>query len=161
VSRKVNAGALIAATCFFLALKADATAKSASVFSYPTTRKDAQADDYNGVKVADPYRWLEDDKSPEVADWVKEENKVTFSYLSQIPYRQQIRDRLAQLTNYPKYSAPQRRGEMYFFSKNEGLQNQDLLYAQKSLEGKPELLLDPNQFLKRRYQQAGRHRDFA
>jgi len=148
VSRKLYAGALLTAACSLIALMADRTAKTANVLSYPTTRKDAQLDVYHGIKVADPYRWLEDDKAPEVADWVKEENKLTFSYLAQIPYRQQIRDRLAQLANYPKYSAPQRRGSTYFFSKNAGLQNQDLLYSQKGLDGEPALLLDPNQFSK-------------
>ena len=115
---------------------------------YPLTRKDAQVDDYHGTSVADPYRWLEDDHSPEVAQWVKAENSVTFSYLAKIPFRRQIRDRLAQLANYPKYTRPLRRGDRYFFTKNEGLQNQSVWYEQKGLSGQPELLLDPNQFSK-------------
>jgi prolyl oligopeptidase len=112
------------------------------------THKDAQVDDYHGTSVADPYRWLEDDRSPAVAEWVKAENSVTFSYLAKIPFRQQIRDRLAQLADYPKYTRPVRRGDRYFFEKNEGLQNQSVWYVQKGLDGQPELLLDPNQFSK-------------
>ena len=113
---------------------------------YPQTRKDNQVDDYFGTKVADPYRWLEDDNSAETAKWVEAENKVTFVYLEKIPYRAQVKSRLEQLFNYPKYTAPFRRGEYLFFSKNEGLQNQNIEYVQKGLEGAPEVLLDPNQF---------------
>lgn len=148
MSRKICAFVVLFAACFFVRLKADSAGKSGGVVPYPNTRKDAQVDDYHGTQVADPYRWLEDDRSPEVAEWVKEENKVTFSYLAQIPYRQQIRDRLAQLANYPKFSRPVRRGDTYFFTKNTGLQNQDVWYMQTGLEGAPSLLLDPNEFSK-------------
>ncbi|HLL75633.1 MAG TPA: prolyl oligopeptidase family serine peptidase [Pyrinomonadaceae bacterium] len=113
---------------------------------YPTTKKVEQFDTYHGVRVADPYRWLEDEKSPEVAKWVEEQNKVTFAYLEKIPYRQQVRARLEKLFNYPKFGSPFRRGEYYFFSKNDGLQNQSVLYVQKGLDGTPEVLLDPNKF---------------
>ena len=112
--------------------------------SYPHTRKTDQVDDYHGVKVADPYRWLEDDKSPETLAWVAEENKITFAYLNQIPYRAQLRERLRQLLNYARYSPPVRRGDQYFFTKNDGLQNQSVWYVQTGLDGAPELLLDPN-----------------
>jgi prolyl oligopeptidase len=114
--------------------------------TYPHTRKTDQLDDYHGVKVADPYRWLEDDKSTETMAWVAEQNQVTFSYLNQIPYRAKLRERLKQLLNYPKYSAPARRGERFFFTKNDGLQNQSVWYVQTGLTGTPELLLDPNKF---------------
>jgi prolyl oligopeptidase len=113
---------------------------------YPNTRKVGHVDTYHGVKVADPYRWLEDDNSAETARWVEEQNKVTFGYLEKIPYRTKIKDRLTQLYNYPKYSSPSRRGEYFFFSKNDGLQNQSVLYIQKGLDGKPEVLIDPNKF---------------
>jgi prolyl oligopeptidase len=113
---------------------------------YPQARKGNQVDDYHGVQVADPYRWMEDDRSPETAQWVKAENEVTFSYLDKIPYRPQVMKRLEQLFNYPKYTAPFRRDEFYIFSKNDGLQNQNVLYIQKGLEGTSELLLDPNRF---------------
>src|SRR6202795_1204940 len=113
---------------------------------YPQTRKDNQVDDYHGTKVADPYRWLEDDNSSETAKWVEAENKVTFGYLDKIPYRAQVKARLEQLFNYPKYTAPYRKGESLFFTKNDGLQNQNVVYVQKGLDGAPEVLLDPNQF---------------
>jgi prolyl oligopeptidase len=113
---------------------------------YPQTRKDNQVDDYHGVKVADPYRWLEDDNSAETAKWVEAENKVTFGYLEKIPYRAQVKTRLEQLFNFPKYTPAFRKGDYLFFTKNDGLQNQNVVYAQKGLEGAPEVLLDPNKF---------------
>ncbi len=112
--------------------------------TYPKTRKVDQVDDYHGVKVSDPYRWLEDDKSAETAAWVAAENKVTFGYLNQIPYRERLQERLRSLLNYPRYGLPIRRGEMFFFQKNNGLQNQAVWYVQKGLEGVPKVLLDPN-----------------
>jgi len=114
--------------------------------AYPETKRVEVVDDYFGTKVPDPYRWLEDDNSPEVTAWVEAENKVTFGYLNQIPYRQQIKERLTKLLNYPKYTAPTRRGEYFFFGKNDGLQNQNVQYIQKGLNGVPEVLLDPNKF---------------
>jgi prolyl oligopeptidase len=114
--------------------------------TYPETKRGDVVDNYFGTSVADPYRWLEDDNSPEVAAWVEAENKVTFGYLDKIPYRAQLKDRLTKLLNYPKYSAPARRGEWFFFTKNDGLQNQNVWYMQKGLEGTPDLLLDPNKF---------------
>src|SRR5208283_1778806 len=119
---------------------------SAQQLNYPQTRKVDQLDDYHGVKVADPYRWLEDDRSAETAAWVAAENKVTFGYLEQIPYRQQVLARLKQLYNYPKYSAPLRKLENFFYSKNDGLQNQSVVYIQKGLEGTPQVFIDPNKF---------------
>ncbi len=117
---------------------------------YPSTRRVDQVDDYHGTKVADPYRWLEADvrKSPEVAAWVKAENKVTFAYLESIPERDAIRRRLTELWNYEKYSTPFKAGGRYFFSKNDGLQNQSVLYVMDSLNGTPRVLLDPNQWSK-------------
>ncbi len=112
---------------------------------YPYTRKDDQVDDYHGIKVADPYRWLEDDNSAETLAWVTAENQVTFNYLDQIPYRSALKQRLQELYNYPKYSVPSRSGTYYFFSKNDGLQNQSVLYVQEGLEGTPRVLIDPNQ----------------
>src|ERR1700739_411979 len=118
----------------------------AQPLDYPQTRKGDQVDDYHGTKVADPYRWLEDDNSAETAKWVAAENKVTFGYLEKIPYRAQVKQRLEQLYNYAKYTAPFRRGELLFFTKNDGLQNQNVVYVQKGLEGAPEVLLDLNKF---------------
>jgi prolyl oligopeptidase len=113
---------------------------------YPAARKMEQSDSYHGVKVSDPYRWLEDDHSEETAGWVKAENELTFSYLDKIPYRAQVMKRMEQLYNYPKYVQPFRRRSLYFFAKNDGLQNQNVFYVQMGLEGRPELLLDPNTF---------------
>ncbi len=127
-----------------LSLAIGAVPLFAQSLDYPQTRKGDQVDDYHGVKVADPYRWLEDDNSAETAKWVEAENKVTFGYLEKIPYRAQVKQRLEQLYNYPKYSPPFRKGELLFFTKNDGLQNQNVVYVQKGLEGAPELLLDPN-----------------
>ena len=117
---------------------------------YPVTRRVDHFDDYHGTKVADPYRWLEEDvrKSPEVAAWVEAENKVTFAYLKSIPERETIRRRLTELWNYEKFSTPSKAGGRYFFSKNDGLQNQSVLYAMDSLTGTPRVLLDPNQWSK-------------
>ncbi len=113
---------------------------------YPETRKVGHVDSYHGTNVADPYQWLEDDNSSETAKWVGEQNKVTFAYLEKIPLRAKIKGRLEQLYNYPKISAPSRKGDLYFFSKNDGLQNQSVRYVQKGLDGKPEVLIDPNKW---------------
>ncbi len=113
---------------------------------YPETKKTDVVEDYHGTKVADPYRWLEDDNSEETKAWVKEQNKVTFGYLDNIPYRAQWLKRLEEINNYPKYSSPSRKHEYFYYSKNDGLQNQSVVYRQKGLEGKPELVIDPNKF---------------
>jgi prolyl oligopeptidase len=116
----------------------------AQSITYPPARKSDVVDDYHGTKVADPYRWLEDVDSPETHAWVEAENRVTFAYLEQIPERERIRKRLTALWDYPKYGAPFKKGGRYFFFKNSGLQNQAVLYTQRSLTGEPEVLLDPN-----------------
>ena len=118
----------------------------AQMLPYPKTAKVAQSDTYFGVNVADPFRWLEDDHAAETTKWVEEQNRVTFDYLEKIPYRQQVKARLEKIFNYPKYSQPFRKGENFFFYKNDGLQNQSVLYMQKGLNGKPEVLIDPNAF---------------
>lgn len=111
---------------------------------YPKTRKSDQIDDYHGAIVADPYRWLEDDNADETLAWVKAQNQVTFHYLNKIPYRAQLKQRLQELYNYPKYGIPNSCGPYYVWSKNNGLQNQSVLYVQEGLEGTPRVLLDPN-----------------
>ena len=111
---------------------------------YPQTKKVDQKDIHHGVEVADPYRWLEDDRSAETGEWVKAQNKVTDAFLSQIPYRKQLQDRLEKVFNYPKYSAPTEKGGWYYFYKNDGLQNQSVLYRQKEINGTSEVVLDPN-----------------
>ncbi len=117
-------------------------------FVYPKAKKVDTVDTYFGHKVADPYRWLENDNSAETKQWVAEENKVTMDYLSKIPFREQLRERLTQIWNYPKYGVPFKRGGMYFFFKNDGVQNQSVLYMQKTPEATPEVLLDPNKLSK-------------
>jgi prolyl oligopeptidase len=112
--------------------------------TYPQTKKMEVVDDYFGTKVADPYRWLENDTAADTKEWVQEQNKATFGFLDKIPYRSKIKERLTDIFNYPKYSSPFRAGEYYFFSKNDGLQNQSVIYYQKGLEGTPEVFLDPN-----------------
>lgn len=111
---------------------------------YPETMKVDTVDNYFGTNVPDPYRWLEDDNSQQTADWVAAQNKVTQDYLSQIPQREKIRNYLTETWNYARTSAPARRGEYYYFSKNDGLQNQSVIYRQKGLDGEPEIFLDPN-----------------
>ncbi|MCU4164257.1 prolyl oligopeptidase family serine peptidase [Carboxylicivirga caseinilyticus] len=113
-------------------------------FNYPETPKGDVVDNYFGTDVADPYRWLEDDRSEETAQWVKAENQVTFSYLESIPFREKIKNRLTEIWNYPRRSAPWKEGGMYFFSKNDGLQNQSVYYMQKTLDDEPVLFMDPN-----------------
>jgi prolyl oligopeptidase len=112
---------------------------------YPRTRKVEQVDDYHGTSVPDPYRWLEDDNAEETLAWVKAQNEVTFRYLEGLPQREPLRRRLTELWNYPRYGTPFRKGGRYFFFKNDGLQNQSVLYKQASLDAPPEVLLDPNQ----------------
>jgi prolyl oligopeptidase len=117
---------------------------SGTPLSYPVAKKVDQTDDYHGTRVADPYRWLEDANSAETKAWVDAENKVTQSWLAQIPQREAIRQRLTQLWNYERYSVPYKEGGRYFFSRNDGLQNQAVLYTMKSLSDTPRMLLDPN-----------------
>ncbi len=115
---------------------------------YPTTERIEQIDEYHGTKIADPYRWLEDANSDKTHAWVEEQNKVTFGYLRQIPSRERIRQRLSELWNYERYTVPGKEGGRYFFSKNTGLQNQNVIYTAPSIDdataGKATLLLDPN-----------------
>lgn len=115
---------------------------------YPTTKRVDQVDEFFGTKVADPFRWLEDDvrNSDDVKVWVEAQNKLTFSIIEQLPHRQAIEDRLTQLWDYEKYGVPFKRGDKYFYFKNNGLQNQSVLYKLDSLDAPPELLVDPNKW---------------
>ena len=114
---------------------------------YPQTKKIDKVDSYFETKISDPYRWLEDDRSTETADWVKAQNQVTFGYLSAIPFRNTIKERMEKLWNYEKVSAPFKEGKYTYYYKNNGLQNQSVLYR-KDAAGKEELFLDPNTFSK-------------
>src|SRR5579862_9798326 len=119
---------------------------AAQKLQYPNSTRMDHFDTYFGEKVADPYRWLQDENSPETVKWVEAQNKVTFSYLDDIPYRQNIKARLEKLYNYVRYGAPFRNGDYFFFAKNDGLQNQSIYYIQKGLDGNPSILIDPNKF---------------
>ncbi|MEH2168761.1 MAG: prolyl oligopeptidase family serine peptidase [Nostoc sp.] len=120
--------------------------------TYPTSHKSNQADNYHGTLVADPYRWLEDPDSEETRTWIEAQNQVTFGYLSEIPAREKIKQRLTKLWDYEKYGIPFKEGESlpdgsterYFYFKNDGLQNQSVLYTLKTLDDQPKVLLDPN-----------------
>jgi prolyl oligopeptidase len=111
---------------------------------YPVTRKVDTVTNYFGTQIADPYRWLEDDNAPETKDWVAAQNRVTQKYLSQISFRNQVRERLTEIWNYPKESAPFKKGDYYFFYKNDGLQPQAVLYFKKGIKGIPKVFIDPN-----------------
>ena len=114
------------------------------MLNYPKPQKVEQVDTYHGVKVADPYRSLEDPDAPASREWIEAENKITFAYLNSIPQRAAIKNRLTELWNYEKYSAPSREGKYYFYSKNDGLQNQAVLYVATSVTDPGRVLLDPN-----------------
>ena len=118
--------------------------------SYSPTKKIDHVDELHGVQVPDPYRWLEDDVrvSTDVADWVAAKNKETFAYLGSIPQREAIKSRLTELWNYEKYGAPFKAGRRYCYFKNDGLQNQSVLYKLDSLNGEPSVLIDPNAWSK-------------
>ncbi len=112
---------------------------------YPEAERGNETDNYFGTEVPDPYRWLENDSSEATAAWVKAENEVTFDYLSKIPFRQAIKDRLTELWNYPQESAPTKKGDWLYFSRNDGLQNQAVIYRRASQGAEAEVFLDPNQ----------------
>jgi prolyl oligopeptidase len=118
--------------------------KKQEAMHYPITKKVDTVDTYFGKKINDPYRWLEDDKSDETAAWVKEQNKVTYDYLSKIPFRDKIKKRLTEIWNFEKRSTPFKKGKYYFYYKNDGIQNQNVLYVQEGLAGNARILLDPN-----------------
>ena len=120
------------------------TLVSAQNLHYPAAAKNSTVDEYFGTKVADPYRWLEDDKSAETAAWVEAENKVTSEYLSRIPFRKNLLKRLTELVNYEKIGAPLKRHGKWYFYKNNGLQNQSVMYVMDELGGEPRVFLDPN-----------------
>ncbi len=117
---------------------------SLTKLNYPKAKTVDQVDDYHGTKVADPYRWLEDTDSADTLAWVQAENKLTFSYLDQIPYRPAIHERLTKLWNYERFGVPEQHGGRYFYQHNTGLQNQSVVFVADSLNAEPRLLLDPN-----------------
>ncbi len=130
--------AVLAAICPLTAAAAEPNLK------YPDTRRSDHVDVYHGVQVPDPYRWLEDTDSAETKAWVEAQNKVTFAYLEKIPQRAALRERLTKLWNFERYGTPEKRGGRYFYTRNDGLQNQSVLYVAESLDAPPRELLDPN-----------------
>jgi prolyl oligopeptidase len=116
--------------------------------NYPVSQKGDVVDTLFGTAVADPYRWMENDTAKATADWVKAQNEVTFGFLDKIPYREALKKRLQDLYNYERLSAPFKEGDFYYFYKNDGLQNQSVLYRKNGESGTPELFLDPNSFSK-------------
>ena len=129
---------------FFVACTSSEKKEEQGKLTYPVTRKVDTVDNYFGTKIADPYRWLEDDRSSETGEWVKAQNKVTYDYLAKIPFRDKIKERLTRIWNFEKRSAPFKKRNYYFFYKNDGIQNQSVLYVQEGLNGTPKALLDPN-----------------
>lgn len=139
--------AWIVTGCFVVAMAGAVSAADlakTTKIEYPAAQRGDQVDDYHGTKVADPYRWLENPDSPETRAWVEAENKLTFGYLEKLPARQVLKDRLTKLWNYERFSIPFKYGGRYFYSRNNGLQNQSVLFWLDSLKGEPKLLLDPN-----------------
>lgn len=118
--------------------------KEATSLTYPKTRRSDHVDTYHGTDVADPYRWLEDPDSDETKAWVEAENKVTFGFLESIPDRESIKQRLTKLWNFERFGLPRKRGNRYFYSRNDGLQNQSVLYVSEGAKGDPRVLIDPN-----------------
>lgn len=136
----------IVAVCFLIGYGIGKLIKNMNNrIEYPATERENVVDNYFGTEVADPYRWLEDDNSERTAAWVRAQNEVTFDYLSKIPFRDAIRERLTELWDYPKESAPSKKGDWYYFFRNDGLQNQSVMYRKRSLESDEcEVFLDPN-----------------
>jgi prolyl oligopeptidase len=127
-----------------LAIAACSSLQMNAQLKYPETRKVDQTDNYFGKSITDPYRWLENDTAAETTQWVTDENVVTQLYLSKIPFRQKIHERLTNLWNYERISAPTKEGKWLAFYKNDGLQNQSVLYVKKGFEGAPEAFINPN-----------------
>ena len=120
------------------------TAAASGPLEYPKTRKGDVVEELHGRRIADPYRWLEDPNSPETREWIEAQNRLTFGYLETIPERERLRERLTALWNYERYGAPSRHGDWYIYARNDGLQNQSVIYRARSLDAEPEVLIDPN-----------------
>ena len=136
---------IFCAATIFTACQEESNKRDIAV-TYPETTKTPVVDTYFGTEVTDNYRWLEDDRSKETESWVKTENEVTFNYLDKIPYRNQLKDRLSELWNYEKVGSPFIEGDYTYYYKNDGLQNQYVVYRKKGGEGEEEVFLDPNTF---------------
>ena len=133
---------------FIFLIACNSTPKVEQTFQYPVSQKVDSVDEYFGVKVSDPYRWMENDTTKATADWVKSENEITFGFLNKIPYRDSIKKRLEALYSYERLTAPFKEGDYYYYYKNDGLQNHSVLYRKKTESSAPEVFLDPNTFSK-------------
>src|ERR1700731_2784758 len=129
----------------FMILGSMATLAFSQPLEYPKAEKGDVVDDYFGTKVPDPYRWLENTDSPETVAWVKAENILTSAYMEKLADRASFREELTKLLNYQRYTVPDYEGHRYLYRKNDGLQNQSVIYTQKQLSDEPKVLLDPNQ----------------
>lgn len=143
---KFNLLLFIFVTGFCIASCTTAPVEQTVELKYPNSAKVDTIDNYFDTEVPDPYRWLEDDTSDATAEWVSAQNEVTHGYLAHIPFREKIKNRIEELFNYERVYAPFKRGDFYYFYKNDGLQNQNVLFRTASLDSKPELFLDPNTF---------------
>ena len=153
-TQKIIGFSLVSATLFSCGNDKETSPKNEEIkevvfqqpaFTYPVTDKDTSAwDTYFDLKVADPYRWLENDTAAKTKAWVEAQNAVTFGYLDKIPFRNKIKKRLEEIYNYARASAPEKAGDYYFYSKNSGLQNQAVLYYKKGLKGEEKVFIDPN-----------------
>lgn len=132
------------ATGLILSIGASQLAADSGPFRYPKTKKVDAVDTYHGVEVPDPYRWLEDPATPEAKAWIEAQNKITFAFLESIPEREAIRARVTELWDYERFGQPSKEGDFYVFSKNDGLQNQNVIYVAESLDATPRVLIDPN-----------------
>lgn len=143
----MNRNVLMSFICFSLFSCAENSNDKISIsVEIPETRKDSIVENYHGEAIPDPYRWLEDDTSEETGDWVKAQNKATFGFLEQIPFRKDIAARLEEVWNYEKYGSPTKEGDKYYYFKNDGLQNQSVLYASDDPTSEGVVALDPNMF---------------
>jgi len=138
-------GMWLVTSCALETAERGATSRApGTALNYPTAKSDSQVDVYHGTRVEDPYRWLEDPDSPATRTWIEAQNKLTFAFLEDIEECTWIKKRLTELWNYEKYGVPSHEGGRYFFSKNDGLQNQNVLYTMRSIDGEPRVLLNPN-----------------
>ncbi len=148
LKRTAIVAALVALVACVATVQAQSSHSTDRPLVYPKTKTVDMVEELHGVKVADPYRWMEDLDSPDIKAWIEAENEITFGYLKEIPERDAINKRLTKLWNYEKYGMPRKHGDRYFFMKNDGLQNQYVLYVTDSLDGEPRILLNPNKLSK-------------
>lgn len=140
----MNRNILSRSFLFFLTLLLFISCACQERIEYPVTKTVDVVEDYHGTMVADPYRWMEDESAEDLKSWIEAQNKITSNYLEKFSGREKIKNRLSELWNFPRYSVPQKRGGKYFYSKNDGLQNQSVLYVQETLGGESKLIIDPN-----------------